>query len=162
MSQYLSGEPADTKRNRKSTYPDVNDAVLKWFRIARSKIVNVDGPLIQAKAAEIAKELGHNNFKASNGWLDRFKKAHNITCRIISGESAEVDTEVDEDWLQRLGKIREGFDTKDIFNADETGLCFRALPSKTLAEKSDKCSCIKVSKDRLTVMLCASVEGPLF
>lgn len=159
MTQYLSGESSDTKRHRKGTCPDVNEAVLRWFRTARSKIINVDGPMIQAKALEIAGQLGYNDFKASNGWLDKFKRANQISCRVISGESAEVNSNEVSDWIQRLAKICEGFNLKDIFNADETGLCFRALPSKTLAEKSDKCSGVKVSKDRLTVMLCASALG---
>ena len=39
---------------------------------------------------------------------------------------------------------------KKIFNFDETGLFFRALPTKTMTLKSEKCTGGKISKERLT------------
>ena len=34
--------------------------------------------------------MGHHQFKASNGWLDSFKKRHNIRQFTVSGEAADV------------------------------------------------------------------------
>jgi hypothetical protein len=37
-----------------------------------------------------------------------------------------------DDFRSKIGKIVEGYKAEDIFNADETGLFFKALPDKTL------------------------------
>ena len=42
------------------------------------------------KVVEYAKVLGHEEFQASSGWLDKFKKCHSIKEKVISGESGSV------------------------------------------------------------------------
>ena len=52
-----------------------------------------------------------------------------------------------------------------IYNADEFGLFYQALPQKTLDLKKEKCSGGKHSKIRLTGMAAASMTGvklPMF
>ena len=66
--------------------------------------------------------MGHDGFTASNDWLHRFRKRHNIKCSVLSGESADVKEEVVAEWSERLASKCEGFELKDIFNADDTGL----------------------------------------
>ena len=39
--------------------------------------------------------------------------------------------------MTRAPTLVDGYSPKDVFNCDETGLYFRALPDKTLATKSD-------------------------
>lgn len=51
------------------------------------------------------------------------------------------------------------YSPENIFNADETGLFFRALPEKTLSLKGETCIGGKVSKERLTILLCCSMSG---
>jgi hypothetical protein len=38
----------------------------------RSQSLPVSGPMIQVKALEFVAELGITDFKASNGWLERY------------------------------------------------------------------------------------------
>ncbi|KAK9877939.1 hypothetical protein WA026_020161 [Henosepilachna vigintioctopunctata] len=38
----------------------------------------ISGLTVKAKAENFAKELGLNSFKASDGWLGKFKQSHNI------------------------------------------------------------------------------------
>jgi hypothetical protein len=40
-----------------------------WFQEATSRRINISGPLIQEQALKFAKDLGVDQFKASNGWL---------------------------------------------------------------------------------------------
>ena len=54
---------------------------------------------------------------------------------------------------------------RNIFNADEFGLFYQALPKKTLDLKGEKCSGGKNSKIRLTGLAAANMIGenlPMF
>ncbi|CAF1689440.1 unnamed protein product, partial [Adineta ricciae] len=100
-----------------------------------------------------------DEFKASNGWLEKFRARHAISFRLISGESASVDHSTVKEWTKRLLTIIEGFDKNDIFNADETGLFYRALPDRSLVLKKEECKGGKKSKERLTILLCTNWSG---
>ena len=73
------------------------------------------------------------------------------------GESADVPNNVVDDWKQKLPTIIEGYELRDIYNMDETGLFFRQTTNKTLFDSGEKCSSGKKVKVRMTVMLCANV-----
>ena len=131
----------------------------EWFCRARSNNLPVSGPLIREKALAIAKELGLHDFKASVGWLDKFRSRHNISFRTVCGESSAVDENIVSDWQKRITGICESYEERNIFNCDETGLFFRTLPSKTMAFKGENCAGGKISKERLTVLLCVNMIG---
>ena len=67
--------------------------------------------------------------------------------------------EVIDDWFKRLKDITEGYELKDIFNADETGLYFRTLPKKSMVKKGESCKGTKLAKDRVTVLFACSATG---
>lgn len=98
-------------------------------------------------------------FKASNGWLDAFKKRHSIVFNAICGEARDVSQTTVDDWHQKIPTLITGYDKKDIANCDETALFFRAIPQKSLAFKGEKCFGGKLSKERLSVLLCAFADG---
>ena len=132
------------KDNRKtlkqSTYPDLDKALSEWFRKVRSINVPVNGPLLGEKARYFADQLGYENFKASSGFLDRFKERQCISSQVISGKKKSVDPNVVETWSERLPDICRGYDPRDRFNADETDLLWKATPTQTLNFKGQKCS----------------------
>ena len=68
---------------------------------------------------------------------DRFKKRHNITYKVISGEASSVDEVVVREWTKNLKVITVNYANENIFNADETGIFWSALPNKTLATGSE-------------------------
>ncbi|GBM07053.1 Tigger transposable element-derived protein 4 [Araneus ventricosus] len=93
-------------------------------------------------------------------WLHKFKLRYGLTGKTVSGESGDVDCETVDDWIRNiLPDLIKGYEQKVIFNADETGLFYKLLPSKTLAIKSDTCHGGKNSKVRLAVSLCANADG---
>ena len=50
-----------------------------------------DGPLLKEKTKQIASHLGYDDcFSASNGWLESWKKRHNIKQIVVSGEAGDV------------------------------------------------------------------------
>lgn len=83
--------PSDSKRKRQKTVnEDINDLCWKWFQDAVGRRVNVTGPLLKMKALKFAKDLGNQNFTASNGWLASFTKRHNVVFGTQSGERGDV------------------------------------------------------------------------
>lgn len=131
----------------------------EWFIKARSKAIPMSGPLLKSKAKEIAESLGYHSFRASDGWLHKFRNRHNITFKTISGEAASVNPEDVVAFFDKIPSLLRGYSAHDVYNADETGLFYRALPNKTLALKSEKCTGGKMSKERLTIMHCVSMAG---
>lgn len=154
-----SGFRANSKRLKLCEYTDVEKCLLTWLKQCRDKNVAIGGPILQEKAQQFAVELGHAEFRASNGWLHNFKKRNEIIFRKICGESAEVNEEVCDEWRNKLETQSEGYDPENIFNIDETGLFYKCLPDKTLSFKGDKCHGGKNSKLRLTVLLGTNCTG---
>ena len=123
------------KRKRGTNNDDLNDAVSKWFKLARQQNIPVSGPMIQKEAKLIAAKLGNSEFKASNGWLESFKRRHNLKQFSVSGEAADISEETVQSWYERIKNITQGYKPEDVWNIDETGCFFRALPEKTLTEE---------------------------
>ncbi|XP_008181899.1 tigger transposable element-derived protein 6-like [Acyrthosiphon pisum] len=137
----------------------VDKVTFEWFCRDRSYNLPVSGSLLQEKARGVANEVGLESFKASNGWLQKFRERHNISFKNICGEGNSVDTSVIEKWLEKLKTLISDYEPKNIFNCDETGLFFRALPDKTLCLKNEICRGGKIAKDRLNVLLCVNMIG---
>ena len=79
----------------------------------------------------------------------------------IAGESNSVDEDIVIDWKAKLAELVKDYAPKDVFNGDETGLFYRMLPTKTFAVKGEACKGGKMSKERLTVFVCAHMTGHL-
>ncbi|XP_021928999.1 tigger transposable element-derived protein 6-like [Zootermopsis nevadensis] len=114
---------------------------------------------MEEKAREIATRLHTEDFSASNGWLDRFRKRNNISLHVLSGESASADLQAAEDWKRKLPSLLLGYAEEDIFNADESGLFYRQHPTRSLIERRETCKGGKKSKERITVLLCCNSRG---
>ena len=99
------------------------------------------------------------NFKASNGWLEKFKNRHGIVFRALCGESASVDSTTVEEWKNRLPTLLHSYSMDNVYNADETGLFFRLLPERSMVLSKDLCEGGKRSKERYTVLLCTDWSG---
>ena len=56
----------------------LDEQVCEWFSVQRSKTIPISGSILQEKAQEISNSLGDHfgAFKASNGWLEKFRKRH--------------------------------------------------------------------------------------
>jgi hypothetical protein len=90
----------------------------------------------------------------STGWLDSFKKRHNIVWNRVCKESKDVGESVVSLFKPKLLELITLYERKNVYNADNTGLFFWALPTKSLVVKGEKCNGGKMSKERLTVLLC--------
>ena len=147
------------KRARKSEFAEVNDSLHEWYLLAVSKNIYPSGPQLAEKAKEIAVRLGKTEFKASDGWLDKWKKRFNIKSKAVVGESGDVCSATVSSWKERLSVITEGYKAEDIYNLDETGCFWRALPEKGFGQRGKQCKGGKKSKHRFTIALMANAAG---
>ena len=74
--------------------------------------------------------------KWSIGWLEGFKSRNNIHKRKQHGEAASVNMEGAEDRMLELRAIVAPYPPNDVYNMDETGLFWKAIPDTTLATKA--------------------------
>ena len=65
---------SDAQKMRRCDYEQVDKAVFKWFSLQRSQNDPIDGPILKEKALQFAKSFNFPTFKASDGWLDKWKK----------------------------------------------------------------------------------------
>ncbi|KAH6947256.1 hypothetical protein HPB50_017784 [Hyalomma asiaticum] len=87
-----SGASAKNKIVTAAEFPDVDKAVFTWFCEQRASKVPLSSRILQQNALDFASMPGHNNFKASPGWLSCFKACHDIVAKVVSGEVAAVDS----------------------------------------------------------------------
>lgn len=149
---------------KKAKNVQLDEALFVWFCSQRERGVTISGPILAEKAVSLNSKLPNPepNFKASQGWLDRFKKRHGIRQLTVTGESLSGDAVASEKFKKEFEQIiaSETLTADQIYNADETGLFYRVLPNKTLASKIDKSAKgFKKSKDRLTAMACSNASG---
>ena len=139
-----------TRRNRKSPNGELNQLLYEWYLLALRKNFVPDGPILMEQAKAIAQRLSIDGFKASNGWRQKWKTSHNLSV----GQSVESLVKFQLVLHNRgsLPEIMEGYDENNIFNMDETGCFWKALPEKGFAEKGKVCKGGKKSKLRLTVV----------
>ncbi|XP_066254645.1 tigger transposable element-derived protein 6-like [Euwallacea similis] len=109
-----------------------------------SQNIHISGSLIKTKAKEVAKALEFQNFSASHGWLNKWRRRHKISFKCIS---------------EKLPGVLLGYKLEDIYNADESGLYFKALSDQTSTFKGKTCAGNKMAKVRLTILFCANVAG---
>lgn len=148
------------KTLKTSPYDDLENILMQWFKAARASKIPINGSVVKEKALEIAERLKLQGFSASNGWIDRFKKRNNLCFKSICGESEGVDIATVQQWKENtLPNLLRDYIPRDVFNADETGLFFNLLPDKTLTVKGENCHGGKLSKQRLTVLLCTNADG---
>ncbi|KAK3888782.1 hypothetical protein Pcinc_007181 [Petrolisthes cinctipes] len=75
----LRGDKVTGRRRRRSEYQTLNQHLIQWYRhMTAAAGVTVTTGMLRAKALQLAPQLGHKDFRASNGWLATFKANHNL------------------------------------------------------------------------------------
>jgi len=95
------------RKMRKTENEEVNNIMLEFFVKCGAQNIPVTGPMLQARAAEIASSLQIEKFSANNGWLEAFRCRNNINFRALCGVSANVDKEAAGDGKRHLAAVVE-------------------------------------------------------
>ncbi|XP_005856792.1 PREDICTED: jerky protein homolog-like [Myotis brandtii] len=154
---------AKRKSMKPSMYEELDRAMLEWFNQQRAKGNPVSGPICAKRAEFFFYALGMDgDFNPSAGWLTRFKQRHSIREINIRNERLNGDEAAVEDFCHNFRDFieRENLQPEQIYNADETGLFWKCLPSRTAVIKG-KCTVFghKAMEERVTIMCCANATG---
>ncbi|KAK6175284.1 hypothetical protein SNE40_013778 [Patella caerulea] len=123
------------------------DAILtQWIEIAISEKVPVSGPIIRRKALQYAGRIGYKDFKASNGWLECFRKRHNIVfSKALRGDKVKMNRETDIDNCISWDQIIQSCERTSVTEDEDEESTIETPPSKRF--KSSDSSSSSVSSD---------------
>ena len=120
----------DMKRKKIKKSGIINDVLYEWYIKCCQAGIYPDGAMLQEEALKIKTELNDSNlgdFKASNEWLEHFKKRFGLRQTRIVGEAGDVPTTTIKAWMGRCSEIIQRYSTDDIWHMGESGLFFKAL-----------------------------------
>ncbi|KAM6452654.1 tigger transposable element-derived protein 1-like isoform 3-T3 [Liasis olivaceus] len=162
------GTKAVITRQRKGLIHETEKLLMLWIEDQIQKRMPVGLLLIQAKARSIFQTLKERageecteTFTASRGWFMRFQRRFNYHSAHTSGEAAGVE-EVAQRFLNELDDIlAEGnYLPGQIFNVDETGLFWKAMPERTyIHREAQAMPGYEALQDRVTLLLGGNVAG---
>jgi hypothetical protein len=140
-------------------FPELEDELFGWVRRCESRKACLTDEIITEKALSMAASHGLANFKASEHWIRRFKKRHDIRVRVSSlqGKASSADFVNIHIAQAIIPKLLCSVSGHDSYNIDETGVNYLAQPTRTLASQTR--SGIKLAKERLTAVLCCNATG---
>lgn len=156
---------AGLRREKKVPFPAIEEALTIWVDKALQGGLVITDNILLNKALGFAFLLKEDKFKGSNGWVDNFKKRHNLRQYTMHGEASSAPLEDLDAMREKLRQTLKNFAPENIFNCDETGLFWKMKPSRTIS--NGPISGTKQSKDRITVLVTCNATGseklcPLF
>ena len=139
---------------------EVEEALLKWFEKARANNIPVSGPILTEKAGRLASELGKPDFKATEGWLNRWKARNSIVYKRAHGESHSANATSAAQWKSdSIPQLLQEFQPSNIYNADKTGLCYCATPDGSLVFRKSALQGSKKAMECITLLVCVNMTG---
>ncbi|KAI1888220.1 hypothetical protein AGOR_G00182770 [Albula goreensis] len=137
-----------------------------WIEDQTQKKVTLNSAVIREQALRMYECLGGSSawpaFQASKGWFERFLHRYSLRKRKLVGEAASVDHGAAETYPEQLKKLIEdkGYLPEQVFNAGETGLFWKRMPSRTYISKAEHTAPgFKAANDRVNLLLCANASG---
>ncbi|KAI1005789.1 hypothetical protein K3495_g2427 [Podosphaera aphanis] len=158
------GVESSKKRSRAIKFPELDEAFMIWVSDLEHRKVSISYDLIRKKRCQLRDELNPRlpidkqlSIENSDGWLQSFCTRHHLKMHRQHGESGSVNTELLEQELPPLKALLSGYASRDIFNADETGLSYRMSPNQTIFARQTEG--MKQDKTRMTILFCANADG---
>jgi hypothetical protein len=151
----------DRKRRRQGKFEDIDEALLMWFKQTVAIKAPINRDILKEKARAFAKQLGNDEFSASDGWMTRWQDRYGVVYKKVHGEKDDSDVLGAETWLeQKWPSISARYSPEHIYNLDETALYYRATPDTCMMFKnSEAYGGAKKLKDRLSVLLLCNMTG---
>lgn len=144
-------------RNPILKYKIIDEKLSQWIDKLETNGAIVNDTLLINKALLIAKENSIDDFKASIGWLLKFKSRHNLKLRRLHGESYATAHVQPTEFLNMLSSKISHYGFDNVYNADETGIFYKLIPSKSICKNVR--NGYKILKDRISVLFCVNMSG---
>lgn len=146
------------KRINTEKWPELENALFQWILSAQGRIT-ISQDVIRTKAQEYWARIypGEDTPQFSNGWLRNFQSRKEIKGYKLSGESGDVNQEAVETQMTAIRHELREYRPQDIFNCDESGLFWRAIPDRSLATTAIPGR--KRVKSRITAHFCCNSDG---
>lgn len=154
-------EVVDSKRKRlkKAKHPDVEEETLKWLLNVQDPNTPISGLLIREKAQWFAQMLGHTDFQASVGWLDKFRSRYLYIVKTLQKKAACANENDFQKWAHEIiPKIIKTYEEQNIFCAKETCLFYKCFLEKNMAKKGNYFSEEQVN-EWVTLLLTTNMSG---
>ena len=90
------------------------------------------------------------------------EKKYGIPEFLVMGEQSSADHVAAAEYISEFADVvaAGNYSPQELYNANETGLNFKALPKKNLPSKKEKnAPGFKMSKERVTVLVCSNAAG---
>uniref|UniRef100_A0A182KCM3 HTH CENPB-type domain-containing protein n=1 Tax=Anopheles christyi TaxID=43041 RepID=A0A182KCM3_9DIPT len=151
--------PIKRKSMKVSSFEELDESMLRWYNENRAAGIPVTSAMCIEQAKYLHEHLGlKGTFNASAGWLSRFKQRYGIA-GVYSHSVAKTGSAVAAytfcyQFQQMMHK--EGYLPDQIYNADETGLYWKSVPSRIAGPDATATS---ASSERVTVVCCTNAAG---
>ncbi|XP_034979547.1 tigger transposable element-derived protein 1 [Zootoca vivipara] len=158
-----------TLKQRTQTMEEMEKLLFIWITEKQLAGDRISESIICEKALHLHGQLIANtpgasaeaeSFKASRGWLEKFKRRSGMHSKHGDGASGNK-LDADQFVLEFKDYVEsQGFVPQQVFNCDETGLFWKRMPRRTYITMEEKAlPGHKPMKDRLTLLLCANASG---
>ena len=125
----------------------------------RANNAPINGPILLEKAIQLSVSL-ESNYMPNASWIERFKQKKNICFTRIHGEKQSADVNAANRWIGNVvPQLLSTFNDDEVYNADETALFYRALPTGTLHIKGTHSFGFKSDKTRITCLFIVNKSG---
>ena len=117
------------KRTHQTQHPEVTEMMELWVSKAMADGILITGEVLRQKWTKFADLVGiptDERLNLSGGWLDRFKARNGLKEFKRHGEAGSADSETVNRERQRIRELIDegGYELRDTFNMDETGLFY--------------------------------------
>lgn len=130
-----------SKPMKSSTYEELDTVMIEWFNQQKTNRIPVSGTICGKQAKFFFDALGmEGDFNASSGRLTRFKQRHGIPKPAGKGSKLKGNETAASKFCENFQEFveTENLHPEQIYGADQTGLFWKCLPSRTLALETEQ------------------------
>uniref|UniRef100_A0A182ML12 HTH CENPB-type domain-containing protein n=1 Tax=Anopheles culicifacies TaxID=139723 RepID=A0A182ML12_9DIPT len=146
--------PVKRKSMKVSSFEELDASMLSWYNENRAAGIPMTSAMCIEQAKYLHESLGMKRaFNASSGWLTRFKQRYGIS-GVYTHSTAKTGSSTNaETYCYQFQQLMQNEDwlPDQIYNVDETGLCWNSLPSK-VGNGSN-------TSERITIICCTNATG---
>lgn len=144
-------------------YKQMEEALYLWFIQERRRNTPITADIFKQKALYFYENIyKKTDFRASDGWLTKFKTRYGIRLLTVTGEQVSSDHAAVSPFIERFRQtiVELGLCDEQVYNADESGLFYKLLPKKSYVHQAEASAPgRKLLKNRITFMPCANAAG---